>query len=101
MSGRSIAVPKPVKRRPIPSFSSEDQEREFWAKKDSSKFIDWSQADSVSLPNLRPSTRTISIRLPEPMIDRLKVLANKRDVPYQSLLKLFVAERIEEELREQ
>jgi predicted DNA binding CopG/RHH family protein len=101
MSARSIAVPKPVKRRPIPSFSSEDQEREFWAKKDSSKFIDWSQADSVSLPNLRPSTRTISIRLPEPMIDRLKVLANKRDVPYQSLLKLFVAERIEEELREQ
>ena len=101
MSGRSIAVPKPVKRRPIPSFSSEDQEREFWAKKDSSKFIDWSQADSVHLPNLRPSTRTISIRLPELMIDRLKVLANKRDVPYQSLLKLFVAERIEEELREQ
>lgn len=94
-------MPKPVKRRPIPSFSSEDQEREFWAKKDSSKFIDWSQADSVSLPNLRPSTRTISIRLPELMIDRLKVLANKRDVPYQSLLKLFVAERIEEELREQ
>jgi len=101
MSGRSIAVPKPVKRRPIPSFSSEDQEREFWAKKDSSKYIDWSRAASVSLPNLRPSTRTISIRLPEPMIDRLKVLANKRDVPYQSLLKLFVAERIEEELREQ
>ena len=94
-------MPKPVKRRPIPSFSSEDQEREFWAKKDSSKYIDWSRAASVSLPNLRPSTRTISIRLPEPMIDRLKVLANKRDVPYQSLLKLFVAERIEEELREQ
>jgi predicted DNA binding CopG/RHH family protein len=90
-----------VKRRLIPSFSSEDQEREFWAKKDSSKYIDWSQAGSVNLPNLRPSTRTISIRLPEPMIERLKVLANKRDVPYQSLLKLFVAERIEEELREQ
>jgi predicted DNA binding CopG/RHH family protein len=100
MSGRSIAVPKPVKRRPIPSFSSEDQEREFWAKKDSSKYIDWSQAEDIRLPNLRPSTRTISIRLPEPMIERLKVLANKRDVPYQSLLKLFVAERIEEELRE-
>ena len=94
-------MPKPAKRRPIPRFSSEDQEREFWAKKDSSKFIDWSQVGSVSLPNLRPSTRTISIRLPEPMIDRLKVLANKRDVPYQSLLKRFVAERIEDELREQ
>jgi len=94
-------VPKPAKRRPISGFSSEDKEREFWAAKDSSKYIDWSQAENVSLPNLRPSTRTISIRLPEPMIDRLKVLANKRDVPYQSLLKLFVAERIEQELREQ
>jgi predicted DNA binding CopG/RHH family protein len=94
-------VPKPPKRRAIPSFSSEDKEREFWAAKDSSKYIDWGGAENVSLPNLRPSTRTISIRLPEPMIDRLKVLANKRDVPYQSLLKLFVAERIEEELREQ
>lgn len=81
-----------MKRRPIPRFSSEDR--------DSSKYIDWTQAHSLSLPNLRPSTRTISIRLPEPMIERLKVLANKRDVPYQSLLKLFVAERIEEELRE-
>jgi predicted DNA binding CopG/RHH family protein len=94
-------VPKPAKRLPIPKFSSEDREREFWAAKDSSRTIDWSRAENVSLPNLRPSTRTISIRLPEPMIDRLKVLANKRDVPYQSLLKLFVAERIEEELREQ
>ena len=94
-------MPEPAKRRPIPSFASEDRERDFWAAKDSSKYIDWSQAESVSLPNLRPSTRTISIRLPEPMIERLKVLANKRDVPYQSLLKLFVAERIEEELREQ
>ncbi len=93
-------MPKQAKRRPIPSFSSEEREREFWAAKDSSKYIDWSQAENVGLPNLRPSTRTISIRLPEPMIERLKVLANKRDVPYQSLLKLFVAERIEEELRE-
>jgi predicted DNA binding CopG/RHH family protein len=86
-------------KRPIPSFSSEDQEREFWAKEDSSRHIDWSKAQDLTLPNLRPSTRTISIRLPEPMIERLKVLANRRDVPYQSLLKLFVAERIEEELR--
>lgn len=92
---------KPAKRRPIPSFPSEDREREFWATRDSSKYIDWRTAENVSLPNLRPSTRTISIRLPEPMIERLKVLANKRDVPYQSLLKVFVAERIEEELREQ
>ena len=92
---------KPAKRKPIPKFSSEDKEREFWAAKDSSRTIYWSEAQNVSLPMLRPSTRTISIRMPEPMIDRLKILANKRDVPYQSLLKLFVAERIEEELREQ
>ncbi len=94
-------MPKPAKRPPIPKFSVEDREREFWAVKDSSRYIDWNRAENVSLPNLKPSTRTISIRLPEPMIDRLKVLANKRDVPYQSLLKLFVAERIEEELRDQ
>ncbi len=93
-------MPKRTKRRPIPKFANEDRERAFWAKRDSSAYIDWSKAEAVNLPNLRPSTRTISIRLPEPMIERLKVLANKRDVPYQSLLKLFVAERIEEELRE-
>ena len=91
---------KQTKRPPIPSFSSEDRERDFWAKRDSTKYIDWRKAENIGLPNLRPSTRTISIRLPEPMIERLKVLANKRDVPYQSLLKVFVAERIEEELRE-
>jgi len=94
-------VPKQAKRRPIPRFANEDRERAFWTKRDSSAYIDWRKAESVNLPNLRPSTRTISIRMPEPMIERLKVLANKRDVPYQSLLKLFVAERIEEELREQ
>lgn len=94
-----MAVRKAAKRRTIPRCSSEDQERDFWAERDSSKYIDWSRAERVNLPNLRPSTRTISIRLPEPVIERLKVLANKRDIPYQSLLKLFVAERIEEELR--
>jgi len=85
--------------RKIPRFESEDQERDFWASHDSADFIDWRQAERAKLPNLRPTTRTISIRLPEPMIERLKVLANKRDIPYQSLLKMFVADRIEEELR--
>lgn len=87
------------KIRKIPKFESEVQERDFWASHDSTDFVDWRQAERVKLPNLRPTTRTISIRLPEPMIERLKVLANKRDVPYQSLLKMFVADRIEEELR--
>ncbi len=86
------------KIRRLPSLKSEDQEREFWASHDSVDFIDWRRAKRAELPNLRPTTRTISIRLPESMIERLKVLANKRDIPYQSLLKMFVADRIQEEL---
>lgn len=85
--------------RKVPRFESEDQERGFWTSHDSTDFVDWRRAERVKLPNLRPTTRTISIRLPESMIERLKVLANKRDIPYQSLLKMFVADRIEEELR--
>ncbi len=82
----------------IPTFKDEDAEREFWAKEDSTEYLDWSKAEWVTLPNLRPSLRTISLRLPEAMIAELKLLANKRDVPYQSLLKVFLAERIKEEL---
>jgi predicted DNA binding CopG/RHH family protein len=93
-----MVVPK-VKK--IPAFDSEEQEQEFWSNHDSSEYLDWKKAERVRLANLRPTTRTISIRLPETMIERLKVLANKRDVPYQSLLKMYVAERIEEELRQE
>ena len=85
-------------RKKIPTFKDEDAEREFWAKKDSTEYLDWSKAERVTFPNLRPSVRTISLRLPEAMIAELKLLANKRDVPYQSLLKVFLAERIREEL---
>jgi predicted DNA binding CopG/RHH family protein len=95
-----MGVPKVKQRmRKIPKFRNEDQERDFWASHDSSEFVEWRQVKRVKLPNLRPTTRTISIRLPESMIERLKVLANKRDIPYQSLLKMFVADKIEEELR--
>lgn len=87
------------RKKPNPAFKSEDQEREFWASRDSTDHVDWDRAERVRLANLRPTTRSISIRLPETMIERLKVLANKRDVPYQSLLKIYVAEKIEEELR--
>ncbi|MDP8235506.1 MAG: BrnA antitoxin family protein [Candidatus Erginobacter occultus] len=87
------------KLREIPVFKNEDEERKFWATHDSTDFLDWSKARRVVFPNLKPSTRTISLRLPESIITTLKVLANKRDVPYQSLLKIFLAERIEEELR--
>jgi predicted DNA binding CopG/RHH family protein len=87
------------RKKVIPAFENEEQEREFWAAHDSADYIDWRRAEDMRLPNLRPTTRTISIRLPQPMIERLKVLANKRDVPYQSLLKMYVAEKIREELR--
>lgn len=82
----------------IPRFKSEDKEREFWADADSLEFIDWKKAKKVVLPDLKPSVRTISLRLPESMLEEIKLLANKRDVPYQSLMKMFLSERIEKEL---
>jgi predicted DNA binding CopG/RHH family protein len=82
----------------IPKFKSEAEEAEFWATHDSTEYIDYSTAKRVAFPNLKPSTRTISIRLPESLIEHLKVLANKRDVPYQSLLKILLSEKVEEEM---
>ncbi|MCP4268039.1 MAG: hypothetical protein GY777_21125 [Candidatus Brocadiaceae bacterium] len=86
-----------MKKR-IPKFKNEDKEREYWAKQDSTGVLDWKKAKKVVLPNLKPSVKAISLRLPESMLDELKLLANKRDVPYQSLLKIFLSERINEEL---
>ncbi len=86
------------KRRQIPTFGSEEQERSFWAERDSTDYVNWTAARRRSFPNLRPTLRTISLRLPESMIGHLKALANKRDVPYQSLLKQFLAERLKREL---
>ena len=80
--------------RPVPTFRTEEEERAFWATADTSEFFDWSRAQRVRFPNLKPSTTTISLRLPQGLLDELKVLANQRDVPYQSLLKVFLAERI-------
>jgi len=82
----------------IPKPKREDQERVFWAKHDSTEYVDWSKGKRTVFPNLKPSTKTISLRLPESMVEELKLLANKRDVPYQSLLKIFLAERIEREI---
>ncbi|HNX36494.1 MAG TPA: BrnA antitoxin family protein [Kiritimatiellia bacterium] len=89
-----------MKKRKMPIFKTEDEERAFWATHDSTEFIDWSKAKPTVFPNLKPSTKTISLRLPESMIAALKVLANKRDVPYQSLLKIFLAEKVQEEMRQ-
>lgn len=83
----------------VPKFKSEDQERDFWAKAESTRYIDWDAAKRVVLPNLKPSQKTISLRLPAMMLAEIKRLANKRDVPYQSLMKVFIAERLAEELR--
>lgn len=87
------------KLKSIPKHRSEDREREFWEKADSADYVDWSGARPLVLPDLKPTLKTISLRLPEHLLAELKLLANKRDVPYQSLLKLFLAERVEEELR--
>jgi predicted DNA binding CopG/RHH family protein len=81
----------------VPEFRSEAEEFEFWSTADSTEYVDWSQAKRVKFVNLKPTLRTISVRLPVAMVEDLKVLANQRDVPYQSLLKVFLAERLERE----
>jgi predicted DNA binding CopG/RHH family protein len=83
----------------IPKFHSESEEREFWAKADSTAHLDWSKGKRTLFPDLKPSLKTISLRIPEPMLEELKLLANKRDVPYQSLIKIFLAERLEREMK--
>ncbi len=87
-----------MKLKRIPKFKSEDEERDFWATHDSVDYIDWSRGRWMMLPNLKPSVTTISLRMPSYLIAELKMLANSRDVAYQSLLKLFLAERVQQEL---
>jgi predicted DNA binding CopG/RHH family protein len=80
----------------IPAFKSEAEERAFWEKHDSTDYVDWSKAKKAIMPNLKPTTTTISLRLPEALLDRIKIEANKRDMPYQSLIKAWLAQDIEE-----
>jgi predicted DNA binding CopG/RHH family protein len=82
----------------VPRHRSEDEEREFWSKADSTEYIDWKAARRVTFSKLKPSLRTISLRLPEMMVEELKLLANKMDVPYQTLIKIYLSERIRKEL---
>lgn len=86
------------KLKPKPTFKSDAQEAAFWASHDSTEYIDYSKSRRMVFPKLKPSTETISLRLPKSLLDQLKTLANKRDVPYQTLLKLFVLERVQAEL---
>ena len=81
----------------IPKFKSEKEERAFWSEHDAAEYVDFTGGKKISLPNLKPSTKTISIRLPEFLLERLKQIANKQDIPYQSLIKMYLAERTEAE----
>jgi len=84
--------------KPMPKFKNENQEREFWAKNDSADYVNWNKAKiNPAFPDLKPSLRSVSIRLPENMISRLKEMANKRDIPYQSLVKMILDEKIQKE----
>jgi predicted DNA binding CopG/RHH family protein len=87
------------KLKPVPKFRSHEEAGEFWMSHDTTAYLDWSNAQKVRFTRLRPSTATISLRLPQAMLEALRVLANERDVPYQSLLKVYLAERIAEERR--
>jgi predicted DNA binding CopG/RHH family protein len=89
MSGKSMK-----KLKPIPAFKTEAEERKFWETHDSTDYVDWSKAERVRLPNLKPSTTAISIRLPLGLLEQIKIAANKRDVPYQSLIKIWLAEKV-------
>ena len=90
---------KDMKRKKLPNFKTEQQEREFWDTHSSEEYVNWNKVEVINapFPKLKPSTKTISIRLPETMIEELKSLANKNDVPYQSLIKIYLAERIVQE----
>ena len=79
----------------VKPFKSESQERAFWASHDSADHLDWSKAERVRLPNLKPTSTAISLRLPNGLLERIKVAANKRDVPYQSLIKTWLAEKLD------
>jgi len=96
---KRLSMPN-MKKRPS-DFKSEDEERRFWATADSTEYVNWQSGKRGKLVQLKPSLRTISLRLPISMIEDLKVLANRRDVPYQSLLKVFLAERLARERQSQ
>ncbi len=83
------------KHKPVPSFENEAQERAFWESRDSADYVDWDQAERVRFPNLKPTSKAISLRLSVDLLERIKTAANKRDVPYQSLIKIWLAEKVD------
>ena len=87
------------KLKNIPKFKNEDEEREFWSNHSSTEYLDWKKSKPAYFSKLKPSTKTISLRLPEYILDELRIIANKRDIPYQSLIKIFLKEKIDQELK--
>lgn len=84
------------RRKPVPAFATEAEERAFWETHDSTEYLDWSKAEPVRLPQLKPSSAAISLRIPVPLLERIKIAANKQDVPYQSLIKMWLSEKVGE-----
>ncbi|MBU1200622.1 BrnA antitoxin family protein [Patescibacteria group bacterium] len=80
--------------KPIPKFKNEDQERDFWAKADTSQYFDFSKSKKVAFPNLKPTRKPISLRLPNSLINQIKIIANKKDMPYQSLIKYYLSQAV-------
>jgi predicted DNA binding CopG/RHH family protein len=99
MSARAKKPKQPTPPKQIPTFKTEDEERRFWSMNDAADFFDWGKAVKPSFPALKPTTESISLRLPISMLEELKALANKRDVPYQSLMKIYLADQIRRERR--
>ena len=99
ISARDMSQKEEYMNKPIPKFVSEDEEREFWATQDSADYLDWEKAERVVFPKLKPAIKTISLRISESMLNELKLLANKMDVPYQSLMKIYLRERIDKDLK--
>jgi len=87
------------KLKEIPGFKSEDEERDFWAAHSTADYVDWDKSEEAIFPNLKPSTQSISIRLPLSLLDDLKVLANRMDIPYQSLIKIMLDEKVKEKYK--
>jgi predicted DNA binding CopG/RHH family protein len=94
----NVSGKKQVQTKQIPHFPDEESEYEFWATANSADYVDWSNAQMLMLPKLKPSTKTISLRLPESMLNQIRILANKRDVPYQSLIKTMLHDQLQQAL---
>ena len=89
-----MSKPSKTAVKPIPKFASEKAERDYWESHDSTEHLDWTKAQKVTFPNLKPTTKTISLRLPKHLLDEIKAAANSRDVPYQSLIKIWLQEKL-------